>query len=173
MTVPPHRPSADATGGRRRSGRAQQPERDDPYGWAGKPGAPSVCPQCHAVYHDGRWTWDAPPSEGAANLLCQACQRIRDDYPAGAVTLAGMFVAEHMDDLILLVHAQAEAEGKEHPLNRIMAITPTRPDRLEITTTDVHLPRRIGKALEKAYDGTLEERFAADEYYIRVSWRRD
>lgn len=39
---------------------------------------------------------------------------------------------------------------KEHPLSRIMGIE-RRPEGLVISTTDTHLPRRIGEALKHAY----------------------
>jgi hypothetical protein len=59
----------------------------------------------------------------------------------------------------------------EHPLRRIMAIE-EHPDRLVITTTDTHLPRRIGEALSHAYHGTLDLQYADDDQLIRVNWTR-
>jgi hypothetical protein len=43
---------------------------------------------------------------------------------------------------------------------------------VHITTTDIHLPRRIGTALKRAYDGDLDVRFGEDEYAVRVRWHR-
>ena len=54
-----------------------------------------------------------------------------------------------------LVRNEAEHERLEHPLNCIMQ-TEESPDRVKISTTDVHLPQRIGEALEHAYHGELE-----------------
>ncbi len=159
--------------GRRLSGRAQQAPANDPYQWPEKPKEPAICRQCGAVYRQGRWTWQSAPPAQAAQLLCPACHRINDDCPAGIVQFSGLFVAEHMDDLILLAQSQAKAEGKEHPLNRIMSIAPTALSQLEITTTDIHLPRRIGSAVVRAYHGALEEHYGEGEYFVRVSWRRD
>jgi hypothetical protein len=48
-----------------------------------------------------------------------------------------------------------QAEKQEHPLNRIMTIEREEPDTLVITTTDVHLPRRIGTAIHHAFHGDL------------------
>ena len=42
-----------------------------------------------------------------------------------------------------------------------------------ITTTDIHLPRRIGEALFDAYEGELDFHYEEEAYSIRVSWRRD
>lgn len=136
----------------------------------GKVHGPSACPQCGAVYHKGRWRWLAPP-EGAETNLCPACRRIAEGHPAGIILLGGRAVAEHRDDLVRLARNQEEAEKGEHPLNRIMEIKVRAPDELEITTTDVHLPARIGHAVKRAYHGDLSEDFDEDAYFVRVIWR--
>ncbi|MEQ1843481.1 MAG: hypothetical protein ABL994_23990, partial [Verrucomicrobiales bacterium] len=63
---------------------------------------PTVCPECHAVYYQGRWTWIEPVPEGTYWTCCQACHRAADDYPAGLVTLTGNYVRKHRDQLIEL-----------------------------------------------------------------------
>lgn len=106
-------------------------------------------------------------------MLCQACQRTNDHYPAGIVTLTGTFVVAHKDEIVGLVRNQEEAEQPEHPLNRIMTVAEEAPDRLIISTTDIHLPRRIGEAMNRAYNGSLDEDFDEDGYFVRVNWHRD
>ena len=39
-----------------------------------------------------------------------------------------------------------------------------------ITTTDIHLPRRIGEALHHAYHGDLDFHYIKESYLIRVRW---
>jgi vacuolar-type H+-ATPase catalytic subunit A/Vma1 len=56
-------------------------------------------------------------------------------------------------------------------MNRLVEVREL-PDRLEVMTTDIHLPRRIGTALKRAYDGELDIRFAENEYSVRVLWQR-
>ena len=56
-------------------------------------------------------------------------------------------------------------------LNRIMSVD-VRDERIDICTTDVHLPRRIGRALKRAHDGELSIEFARDAYGIHVAWQR-
>ncbi len=41
-----------------------------------------------------------------------------------------------------------------------------------VTTTDVHLPQRIGEALKARHDGELDIRYAPDEYAVTVGWKR-
>jgi hypothetical protein len=165
---PPRSPSHD---GRRRFGRAQNDIPSDPYKRVEKTHAPAVCPQCGAVYQDGRWRWSSRPDD-AREELCQACHRIKDHYPAGTVTLSGPFVTKHKAEMISLARHQEEAEKKDHPLNRIMDIEEA-PDRIVINTTDIHLPRRIGEAQKRAHHGKLDLHYDEDGYFVRVNWHRD
>jgi hypothetical protein len=80
-------------------------------------------------------------------------------------------VALHRKDLLDLIRHEAEQESREHPLNRLMEVRELA-DAVHITTTDIHLPKRIGAALKRAYDGDLDVRFGDDEYAVRVVWRR-
>jgi hypothetical protein len=41
-----------------------------------------------------------------------------------------------------------------------------------VTTTDVHLARRIGDALRSAFHGELIIKYSPDEYLVRVNWTR-
>jgi hypothetical protein len=41
-----------------------------------------------------------------------------------------------------------------------------------VTTTDMHLARGIGEALQHAYQGDLEYRYNPDQNLLRVSWSR-
>ena len=170
--VPSAPPASDHKSNRRRWGRAQQDHILDPYKWSAKASEPAACPQCGAVYQHGRWQWTERP-DGAEELLCQACHRINDRYPAGVVTLTGSFIAAHKQEMIRLVHNQEAAERPEHPLNRVMAIEDDAPDRLVVSTTDIHLPRRIGEAVTRAYHGSLTEHFDESGYFVRVNWHRD
>jgi hypothetical protein len=149
-------------------GRAQQDDIIDPYRWARKPQEPAFCPQCGAVYQHGRWAW-GPPPEGAMELTCQACHRINDKYPAGVVSLTGPRLARLKDQILQLARHQEAAERKEHPLNRIMDVRDAA-DSLVISTTDIHLPRRIGEAVQRAYHGELKNRFDESGYFVRVDW---
>lgn len=154
----------------RTGARALEEPRHDPYRPAGKLAEPTRCGTCGAVCHLGRWQWiEAAPDAHARE--CPACRRIRDRAPAGWLTLDGAYVARHRTTLVQLARAKADQERSEHPLNRIMEIE-EHPDRIEITTTDIHLPRRIGAALERAHDGALTIDFAKDAYEVRVRWHR-
>jgi len=154
---------------RRIAGRAQRDDVIDPYQARQKPKEPSVCRDCGAVYHRGRWQWGRPPA-AAPEELCPACRRIRDRLPAGILVIDGGLARDHADEIEALARNQEAAENGEHPLNRIVDIAKTESG-LTITTTDVHLPRRIGTALKRAYRGTLAMHFDATGYFLRAEWR--
>ena len=169
--APGHSPT-DPKAGRRKSGRAQKDPIQDPYHAKAKHSGPGECPQCDAVYVQGRWQWGLAP-KGADSVLCPACRRIIDRVPAGIVTLTGASVRTHGKEMIRLARHQEETEKKEHALNRIIAIDEEAPDKVVITTTDIHLPRRIGETIERAYHGKLKEDFDEDGYFVRVDWHND
>lgn len=142
----------------------------DPYARLGKYKEPTRCPMCGAVFHHGHWQWIASP-DGAKDVMCPACRRTEESFPAGRVVLSGPYVAAHRGELLQIAQRQAEHARAEHPLHRIIEIVDRGGD-VEITTTDVHLPRRIGEALKRAHDGALDIHFSDDAYEIRVAWRR-
>ena len=156
---------------RRISGRAQQDHILDPYQRQQKLHEGTACPQCGAVYHPGRWRW-VTKAEGAGEELCAACRRINDKFPAGVVTLRGDFAREQKQELIHLARHQEEAEKQEHPLNRIIGIEEDAQG-IVISTTDIHLPRRIGEAIKRAFRGEIEDNFEKDGYFVRVTWTRE
>ena len=168
-----HIPPRGAPRGRRTAGHAQLDHLIDPYKARHKLPEPTRCPQCGAVFHEGKWRWMARPPAPAHEELCAACRRINDDYAAGVVTLKGPVVREQKAELLQLVRRQEKAEKEEHPLNRIMRVEEGGPDTLRITTTDIHLPRRIGEAIRHAFHGDLELHYDEDRYFVRVDWHRD
>jgi hypothetical protein len=163
--------AATAPGQSKRFGaRVLDDPRHDPYQPPGKYAEPTHCPTCGAVYQRGRWHSHAP-MPGSRPETCPACRRVHDRLPAGRVTLSGPYVALHRLELVQLARNQEREERAEHVLHRIMDID-ERADAIDITTTDVHLPRRIGEAVRRAHDGALAIDFADDAYEIRVRWQR-
>jgi hypothetical protein len=122
------------------------------------------------VFHKGRWTWGEKPAEAHVET-CPACHRVHDKYPAGFLTISGGFFPEHKEEIL---HAARNEEAKakaEHPLRRIIGIE-DKDGGVVITTTDTHLPRRIGEALHHAYHGTLHVQYGEDDKLVRVTWER-
>jgi len=142
----------------------------DQYMARPKPLEPALCPECGLVFHKGRWQ-RAPRPVKAHEHLCPACHRIKDRFPAGYVKLSGDFLDAHRDEIRHLVRNEEQREAEDHPLQRIMDIT-EEGGVTSVTTTDVHLARRIGEALHHAYQGKLDIKYSQDEYVVRVAWER-
>jgi len=148
-----------------------RPERvHDTYQLRGKLHEPTVCPECGAVFHQGRWQWIDRPA-GAHETTCPACHRLRDHFPAGYVVIGGPYFAAHRDELMKLLRHHADKEKAEHPLARIIAVEDTAEGAL-VTTTDIHLARDLGAALHHAHQGTLEFHYNEGEALLRVHWQR-
>jgi NMD protein affecting ribosome stability and mRNA decay len=143
---------------------------EDPYRMTKKPPEPTVCTVCKAVFAEGRWSWHRRPTD-AHEVVCPACQRIQDKFPAGYVMIRGEFIKEHRDEIIALITSKEDREKAEHPLQRIMAIEDVR-EGLQVTTTDSTLARGIGVALHDAYKGDLKLRYSRDENLLRATWKR-
>jgi NMD protein affecting ribosome stability and mRNA decay len=162
------------TRGRRTAGRAQDDHVVDTYRRRKKLPEPTRCPNCGAIYHEGRWQWaqsSSPPS--VHEETCPACHRIADKYPAGIVTLRDPMLTGHKPEIVALARNLEAAEKGEHALNRIIAIEEPAENELVITTTDIHLPRRIGEAVERAFHGHLKVHYDEGNYFVRVDWRRE
>ena len=137
----------------------------DTYKTSHKLSEPTVCPDCGAVFHEGRWQWITPAPKGAHQTSCPACHRTRDNYPAGVITLSGGYVLRHKDELLQMARNREAEEKRAHPLNRIMSIE-EHPDSVVIKTTDIHLPHHIAEALRHA-------QYDEEGYFVRVDWQRE
>mgnify|MGYP001821816295 FL=1 len=155
-----------------RRDRQLKEEVHDVYKQSGQLKGPARCPECSAVYHKGRWSWTAQADDEANKIVCASCRRIADNYPAGEVSLEGAFVTRHKDEILNLMRNIEVAENREHPMNRIIDIRQAH-NQLLVTTTDVHLPRRIGKAVQKAWEGSLDVHFDKGGYFTRITWCRE
>ena len=112
------RPTKDQQVQEQRRDRLIREQVHDTYKLKGKLPEPTVCPECGAVYHEGRWHW-APRPDGAHETLCPACHRVHDRYPAGYLTLSGAFLKDHRDEILGLAHNIEAREKAEHPYTRL------------------------------------------------------
>lgn len=143
---------------------------EDPYQAKGRYHEPTVCGDCGAIFHDGHWVWEEAPI-AATRARCPACRRLRDRMPAGTLVLEGPFVEAHLHELVDLIRAEAEHEGREHPMQRLMEIV-AKPRRIQVATTDIDLPQRLGEAVRRVYDGVLTVKVDHLSYCARAFWRR-
>jgi NMD protein affecting ribosome stability and mRNA decay len=144
--------------------------RKDPYQDRKKITDPAQCPQCGLYFLKGRWTWKSTYKDTASEL-CPACRRINDRVAAGVVQLAGPFLQEHRYEIQSLIENEERKEKQRHPLERLMKTRFTKSG-LRVETTGLHLARRIGMALQKAYQGELETEYLKGQYKVRINWMR-
>jgi NMD protein affecting ribosome stability and mRNA decay len=154
----------------RRSDRLLKEKRHDVYRETGKWPEATLCTKCGALFNNGRWSWGESPVN-ANQTICPACRRVSDNLPAGYIELKGTFFQEHSDEILNLIRNIEQQEKGQHPLERIMTIT-DQDDCTLVTTTGIHLARRIGEALSRSYNGEFSFHYAEDERSIRVYWQR-
>ena len=153
-----------------RRDRLLQEQTEDAYKLKGKLPEPTVCPQCGAVFREGRWQWGDSPKD-AHHTLCPACHRANDKYPARFISLQGAFFNAHRDEIMNLVRHEEQRDRQTHPLKRILDIEQD-DDGALVTTSDIHLARSIGDAVHHAYHSDLEFRYKPDDRLLRVHWAR-
>ena len=71
-----------------------------------------------------------------------------------------------------LVHNKVEEQKAQHPMKRLMGAADQKGGGIEITFTDMHLPRGVGEAIERAYEGDLEIQYTEESGIVRVYWKR-
>ncbi|MFQ5586736.1 MAG: BCAM0308 family protein [Thermodesulfobacteriota bacterium] len=136
----------------------------------------AACTRCHAVYHNKRWTLDETlyrrkkERKKTLHLLCPACQKIRDNFAEGFVSLKGAYLKEHKGDIINIIRNEEERAMLNTPLGRIMTLQDLGSS-VEVTTTDGRLAQRIGKKIHRACQGELQIKWTKNKL-TRVTWRR-
>lgn len=155
----------------RRKDRLIQESHHDPYFTKKKHTGTSICTNCGVGFKNGIFGWLDNIPENAVKITCPACRKITDKFEGGTVTLEGNFLTRHKEEILNIISNTKESEMRSRPLEKIMEII-DRGNRIEIKTTYEHLARRIGVAIHKAYKGSLNIEYLADEKYTRVCWMR-
>lgn len=159
--------------GPRSTNRDKRPQRNNPqhldnYPHAKKPGHTLVCPDCQLVLHEGRWRWGAPPIDKIESARCPACTRIREHDARGTLRLDPAFTPFREEVLGMLKNVE-EVEKEEHPLERLMDVKDT-PDGMLVTTTGVHLARRVAHKLGQRFHKKPRLRYEDGEQRVIVDW---
>jgi hypothetical protein len=138
------------------------------HGRDGKSPGAFVCDDCGVVQHAGKWYWGAPPLAPIVSGCCPACKRVRERYPAGTLRLPKSLPASRAD-IVHLAENVEKGERSEHPLERIMGIADV-DGRMVITTTGIHLARKIAHKLAKLFHSKPTIHFAEDEGRMQADW---
>jgi DNA-directed RNA polymerase subunit RPC12/RpoP len=153
-----------------RKDRLIKEKNHDSYMSRTKLSQPTVCEKCGVAFINGRWVWKES-IESAQKIVCPACRRQADNYPAGRIELSGVFYQDHKDEILNLIQNVEKQEKQERPLERIMYIRKDKKTTV-VTTTGIHVARRIGEALSRAYKGDYSLIYATGDEQIQVTWHR-
>ena len=130
----------------------------------------AVCKTCGATFLNGHWTWKER-EQHFYETICPACKRTEDNYPAGLIEIKGKFYNEHSDEISNLIKNTEKLEKNERPLERIISIR-KEIGHIIVTTTGIHIARRIGEALKRSYQGLFSFQYGEGDKSIRVVWER-
>lgn len=150
--------------------------KQDPYAMLKAPKGPVICKKCQAIYAGKRWYFDNGEAQrlGADSkthkLVCPACQKIRDDYPEGIVTLTWSDLKAHEAEIRGLISNVESRAMSVNPLERVMKVVRRRRD-MEVQTTNDRLAQRIGRELVRAYKGKVKYAWAHRDMLARVAWQ--
>ncbi|MEW6544699.1 MAG: BCAM0308 family protein [Nitrospirota bacterium] len=159
------------------SPRRINPRQADPYTVRSPKTGFTACQGCHAIFEKKRWHFDEARFAELSRrkevklTTCPACQKIRDRYPEGILTLRWAGLAAHRDDVIGLLRKEETRAKGVNPLERIMGIEQDRGE-WQVTTTNVKLAQRLGRELERAYRGKARYHWAHGDKLVRVVWER-
>jgi hypothetical protein len=153
----------------------QIPEREGRQRGYHAPPEPALCPECGNVYAGRRWTLPTDPDigRGATLLVCPACRAEKSGIAGGYLHLEGQFLMDHREELIRLLHNEAERAVENNPLARIMGIETDDEGRTTVKTTTEQLAQRLGRALESAFHGEVHYAFSRGNKLTHVWWQRD
>jgi NMD protein affecting ribosome stability and mRNA decay len=146
-------------------------KRHDAYQEKQKLPDPTLCTECGALFSGGRWAWKGT-EDTAQETVCPACRRIAERNPSGFVNIRGGFYREHADEVENLINNTEKAETLQHPMERLIEVV--HDDQcIAVTTTGIHLARRIGDAVSHAYGGDYAIEYLDDEKRVRISIERE
>lgn len=152
-------------------------DASDPYQPRLDPGEVAVCTECHAIYQRRHWFFDHDTyvretmQPTTRMVVCPACQKIRDHYAEGQVTLhASPFLSAHKEEIVHLIRNEEERAKGINPLERIVGLTESG-EGIVVTTTNEKLAQRIGRTLKSTYQGQTTYRWSEPKF-LSVEWER-
>ena len=142
---------------------------------------PVLCAGCGAIYANKRWSHSNGAKVRAAGQagrpidvrICPGCRRRNAGVPHGFVHVDGEFVAQHRDEVLGLLHNEVDRAAEDNPLAQVLDWGDDGAGGLLVTTTTEHLALRLGRALEKAFDGKALFGFSHENKLAHVWWHRE
>jgi len=156
--------SSESTDG----GKIIQGENQENHSFPHEPQGSAACSECGILFVAKGGVQNSL-QDAQEGVVCPACTRIANRYPAGYVEAKGAFLKKLLDEVLQLIRETAVQASKKYPMERIMEVVHD-DEGIIITTTGIIIARKIGEALSRAYKGNLRMQSADDEEFIRVFW---
>jgi hypothetical protein len=145
------------------------------------PTEPAVCAGCGAVYQKRRWYKQGStllhlhrdPAAPIPVRICPGCRRAKNDNPHGFLHADGTFTKSHRDEIERFLRNEAAAADVDNPIAHVLNWGDDGTGGLLVTTTSEHLAIRLGRALEKTFNGRLLFGFSHENKLAHVWWHRD
>jgi NMD protein affecting ribosome stability and mRNA decay len=122
------------------------------------------------LFSEGRWVWKGTEEE-VNTTVCPACRRITERNPAGFVDIHGDFFHGRGQEIENLIYNTEKAETLDRPMERLIQVVRDE-DGTRVTTTGVHIARRIGDAVARAYSSESTIEYLDGEKRVRISVER-
>ena len=158
----------------------KEPSRVDPLRARSRPVGQPQCRTCGAVSVRGRWLpggparrkSTAPAPNPEKSPQCPACQQLKQRFALGVIELQGSKWKEKSDLVNNTIRRTEQIARLRNDQQRILW-TKSVGDTTKIYVTLPELARRIGRELEKSFQGVTEYESTADEAFLRVRWSSD
>lgn len=151
----------------------QADESRDPYLNKKPPREPMRCPVCSNVYANKQWylpnQHDLDDEEEVGTFTCPGCQKVQDGYFYGELLVEGPFLRDHHREISNLIQNEVRKRAEKNPLAKLVSVEAEQ-GKVRFQTTNGKLAEHLGRSLEDAYQGVLEQN--KQQNVTRVHWKR-
>ena len=149
--------------------------RTDPNRSQSKTAGITRCPVCGSMAVRGRWL-PAPQAKSKKPVFlvtseqkCPACKQLEQRFALGVVELHGAHWKAKMELVNNTIRNTEKIARSRNDQERILW-TKDLGDVTKVYVTLPELARRIGRELEKSFQGVAEYEHSTEEPYLRVRW---
>jgi hypothetical protein len=93
--------------------------------------------------------------------------------PCGFLHLTGSYLQAHTPEILKLIRNIERAAVHKNPQERVIRIEDNSPREVNVETASEKLAQRIGRAVSRAFQGTLRIQFSHQNKLVRLYWHRD